>query len=120
MNTSILNKTFCLDLSSSVSYKEKKNIIDLITCNGGNVSFILNNKCSYLVKNDKNSNDSYKSRLAYKLSIPVIHVDYFFHYINDFNTNYKLYLIEDKLNEINFKQGKVSKSKKTIKLEEKK
>lgn len=112
MNGIFYNRIFCFDLNNSITFKEKKSLIDLITNNGGSVSFVLNNKCSYVVKNDQDSIDTYKCRQAFKLSIPVVHVDYIYHSINANNINYKNYLIENKENEKNFKQGKVSKGKK--------
>lgn len=114
MTSLFSKKIFCLDLNCSVSYKEKKNLIDLITHNGGYVSFILNKKCSYLLKTDRVTTDSYKCRQAFKLSIPVLHVDYIYHSINETVISLKKYLIENSQNQVNFKQGKVTKGNKMI------
>lgn len=69
-------KTICLDLSSSIAYKKKKSLIDLITTEGGKVTFILTPKTSFVVKDDKDNLDSYKCRMAFKRNLIVVGVDY--------------------------------------------
>ena len=59
MNLKFLNKTVCLDLKSSTSYKQKRNLIDLLTRNGLKVSFILKKGIFLLIKNDKYEVDTY-------------------------------------------------------------
>jgi hypothetical protein len=110
------NQTFCLDLTNSISYKKKKNLIDLITQNGGKVSFILKKDIDYLIKDDKTSLDTYKCRTAFKLNVPVIHSDYVFcasaanHETEKHNP--KDFAIQNELNIDNLKSGKISKGKK--------
>jgi poly [ADP-ribose] polymerase len=103
------DKVICLDLNSSTKYKEKKNLVDLLTSNGANVTFVLNKRVLLLVKNDKNV-ESYKCRTAFRLSIPIVTVDFIYHCLNNEYVNLKEYLILDKNDEENFKKGKISKS----------
>ena len=62
----------CLDLDQSIRYKEKKALIDLIAKHGVKVSFILNGKCSYLIRNNRENLDTYKCRAALKLGIKIL------------------------------------------------
>jgi hypothetical protein len=66
--------TICLDLSSSTPYKLKKSIIDALLSKGVRVSFVLNSKCSCVLKNADSASDldTYKCRTAFKMGIPVI------------------------------------------------
>ena len=105
------DKTICLDLSNATSYKQKQTLIKLLTNNGAKVSFILNKNASLVVKNDKKDVESYKTRTAFKLGIPVVHVDYIHQLINNDYVDIKDYLISNKENMDNFKNGKISKGK---------
>lgn len=109
-----LNETdlICLDLSNSTPYKQKKSLIDLISSNGGRISFVLNKNVKFLIKDDKANLDTYKCRTAFKLGIPVFHISYLFDYLlSDVNkSSVKLndYLIFNKQKEKNFKNGLIS------------
>ena len=110
MQLKLDKKAVCLDLCNLTSYKEKKNIIELLTRNGANVSFILNKRISLLIKNDQRTTDSYKCRTAFKLGIPVIHISFIYDYLKNDQVNYNDYLILNSENENSFKQGKILKS----------
>lgn len=104
----------CLDLSGSIPYKKKKHLIDALNQKGYRVSFILNKTVKWLIKDDRKSLDSYKCRNAFKLNIPVIHVDFVAEFLQtDARQDLKAsklvdkYLIKNQLDEQNFKQGKV-------------
>jgi hypothetical protein len=115
MYSKLNGKTICLDLNSSIPYKQKKSIIDLLTSNGAKVSFILNKSVSLLIKNDRKNIDGYKCKTAFKLSIPVVHIDYIHELFNNEHVNLKEYLILDEEKDKNFKQGKIAKSNTTHK-----
>lgn len=103
-------KLICLDLSNSTPYKEKKNLIDLLTRNGAKVSLILKKDVSLVVKNDKNEADSYKCRNAFKLGIPVVGSDYIIKLLNNEIVDIKEFIISNSTNKENFKQGKIATS----------
>ena len=69
-------KTICLDLTNSISYKKKKSLIEVITKNGGKVTFILTPKTDFIVKEDTKQLDSYKCRNGFARNIPVVPIDY--------------------------------------------
>ncbi len=104
------NKTVCLDLSNSIAYKKKKSLIDLIALHGLKVSFIINKSASILIRDDRDNLDTYKCRTAFKLGVPIIHVDYIYEMLLNGNHNVKLanYLIKNKKDETDFKNGLVS------------
>jgi hypothetical protein len=108
MHLKFENDLVCLDLSNSFLYKQKKKLIDLIIANGGRVSFILNKKISYLIKDQNTNLDSYKCRTAFKHNIPVVHVNYIYE-LNDTNS-IKDYLIKNKLYEDSLRKGLIPKS----------
>ena len=103
-------KIICLDLNSSTSYKQKKSLIEVLTSNGVKVSFVLNKNVSLLVKNDRTTVDTYKCRTAFKLGIPVIHVDFIYKCLIDEVVELKDFLILNLENVNSFKQGKIVKS----------
>lgn len=102
-----LEGLICLELGVKTSYKKKKSIIDFLTSNGATISFILNKKCKFLVIDDKTNIDTYKCRTAFKLKIPIIHIELFYKLILDKNQNIKVedYVIQDKSFKNNFKKG---------------
>jgi poly [ADP-ribose] polymerase len=106
-------QTFCLDLSYSTPYKQKKSLIDTIINHGGRVSFVLNKKVTCLIKNDPANVDTYKCRSAFKLGVPVLN----FNYISDSldkpqaTLNQKNYLIQNKLDNESFQKGILPKSR---------
>jgi hypothetical protein len=108
----------CLELTNSTPYKKKKALIELITSNGGRVSFIMNKSVSYLLKEDRKDLDTYKCKQAFKLGIPVFSIDLIYDYFLNFKSNLQLdhYLIKNKKNEENFKSGKISNNSKPSKL----
>ena len=109
-----INKNFfCLDLNSSIPYKRKRNLIDLITSNGGTVSFTFNKRVKYLLKDDTSMLDTYKCRKAFESDIPVVHLDYIYDLVSN-NANLTSYLIQNPFNKANLQKGKVTKSKITI------
>ena len=110
MNRKFLNKTVCVDLKNSTPYKEKKNLIQLLVTNGAKVSFFVKKGISILVKNDNKDVDSYKCKSAFKLGIPVVHIDYIYKYLNNEIVNFKDYLIVNKESSEYFKKGKILKS----------
>ena len=99
------NDIFCLDLSISTQYKEKKQIIDLIISRGARVSFILNKTVKYLIRNDNTNIDTYKCKLAFKLNIPILDVNYLF---DKCSVNLEKYLIVNKEHEEKFKNGLIA------------
>ena len=66
----------CLELSNSVKYKEKKSLIEFVIKHGGQVSFVLNKKVTFLIKDDLNDLDTYKCRSASKLGVPILNAKY--------------------------------------------
>ncbi|CAF0733970.1 unnamed protein product [Brachionus calyciflorus] len=104
------NEIICLDISSSTPYKKKKSIIDLLTLTGAKVSGILNRKSKLLIVDQRQNLDSYKFRTAFKLNIPVVHVDYFFKLLldNDSSVDIKAYVIRDNTNDKKFEKGIIS------------
>lgn len=123
MQFKINQNIFCLDLSNSISYKKKKRLIDSIVSHGGIISFVLNKRVNYVIKDEKNdvSLDSYKCRQAFKLGIPIIHLDFFNdYYLNLNNTDentkpvlsFEDYLITNKrCLANNLQKGKIAKCK---------
>ena len=109
MRSKLDGQLVCLDLSSSIAYKQKKKIIDSIINNGGRVSFILNKKVKYLIKDERLNLDSYKCRMAFKLGIPVIDLNYI-NYIESFSP-ISDFVIKNKFNEDNLNRGVISKSR---------
>ena len=69
-------ETVCLELSSSVKYKEKKSLVEFVVRHGGRVSFVLNKQVNFLVKDDLDNLDTYKCRSACKLGIPILNARY--------------------------------------------
>jgi hypothetical protein len=107
------NDIICLDLSSTISYKQKKSLIDLITSKGFRVSFVLNKKAKLLLKDDKNDINTYKCRTAFKLGLPVLHIKFIYDYISTGSSisntiEINDYLIVDKENDKNFNNGLIS------------
>ena len=104
----------CLDLSNSTPYKLRKHLTDLIISNGGRVSFILNKTVKYLIRDDKINTDTYKCKHAFKLNIPVIHINYLYE-LEKRSTQLQDYLIFNKQQELNFNNGLISSNKESIK-----
>ena len=107
MDSPFSNKTVCLDLKDTTRYKEKKRLIELLTSNGAKVSFIIQKGSSLLIKNDKSNVSTYKCRTAFKLGIPVVHVDYIFNLLNKKVVNFKDYVIVNTESQQRFKNGKI-------------
>ena len=107
----ILGKLVAVDFDSSTLSKEKKHLIQLLTSNNLQVSFILNKKVDFLLKDNENNLDTYKCRTAFKLGIPVVHInfvrDYFINYDDPSGLDIKSYFIKDLKKEENFKKGKI-------------
>ncbi|KAK5920584.1 hypothetical protein CgunFtcFv8_024380 [Champsocephalus gunnari] len=57
-------------------YKEKKELKSAITENGGNISFVVNKKCSLIVTNDVSNLSSNRLRSIQKYQTPVVGVEY--------------------------------------------
>ena len=110
LNFKLNEKTICLDLNNSTSYKEKKSLIYLLTSFGAKVSFVLNRNVSLLVKNDRATIDSYKCRTAFKMGISVIHADLIYKFVRDEQVDLKDFLIFNVQKANNFKQGKINTS----------
>ena len=108
MRSKLDGQLICLDLSSSIAYKQKKKIIESIINNGGRVSFILNKKVKYLIKDERLNLDSYKCRTAFKLGIPVIDLNYL-NCLENFSP-ISNFIIKNKINEENLNKGVISKS----------
>lgn len=104
------NNLVCLELTNSTPYKKKKGLIELISSNGGRVSFIMNKSVNFLLKEDRKDLETYKCKQAFKLGIPVFSIDLIYDYYLNFKSNLQLddYLIKNKKNEENFKSGKIS------------
>lgn len=102
-----LEGLICLDLGIKISYQKKKSIIDFLTSNGAKVSFIISKKCKFLVIDDKTNIETYKCRTAFRLKIPIIHIEFFYKLILDNDQKIKIedYLIQDKLIRNNFTKG---------------
>jgi len=96
---------FSLDLSSSITYKEKKSYIDYITANGGRVSFVLNAKVKFLIRDDKLNLDTYKCRQAFKLGIPIVDASYLSESIQNRTVKIEKFFIKNKKIEENLKKG---------------
>lgn len=103
----------CLDLGSTTPYKVKKSLIDMLNANRLRVSFVLNKSVKVLIKDDRVNLDTYKCRTAFKLGIPVYHVDAVYFYMletgDKSSFNFDEYLIKNKLLESEFSSGKISK-----------
>ncbi len=111
MNLKLNGKLVCLDLSSSINYKQKKHLIELIASNGGRVSFVLNKKINYLVKDQPHEIETYKCRNAFKLNIPVLHISFIYELVNNDSISIQNFLIKNKLDEENLRKGLIPKSK---------
>lgn len=110
----------CFDFGSSTPYKTKKALIDLLNSKQYRVSFVLNKSVKILIKDERTNLDTYKCRTAFKLGIPVYHVDLIYNYLlvagGDGNTHKQSlrvdeYLIKNQLIEKAFKSGKISATK---------
>jgi len=97
----------CLDLSNSTPYKKKKHIINLIVNRGVRVSFVLNKTVKFLIRDDKKNLDTYKCKLAFKLNIPIIELNYLFDSEKG-SVNIQNYFLVDKQHEERFKNGYIS------------
>lgn len=102
----------CLDLSNSTPYKQKKSLVDLITSNGGRVSFILNSKVNYLVRDDTLNLDTYKCRTAFKLGIPILNSNYILDAIQSKSCSIENYIVKNKKIQDNLNKGIISSSSK--------
>jgi hypothetical protein len=104
------SKIICLDLSSSVAYKKKKSLIDLLTTHGFKVSFVLNKSASLLARDERDNADTFKCRTAFKLGVPIVHVDYLYELLLAGNTKARIesFLIKNKKNEDDFQNGVVA------------
>ena len=98
----------CLELSSSVPYKEKKALIDAIASQGGRVSFILNSKVSFLVRDNALNLDTYKCRTAFKLGIPIVHSNFVAERIQNKSAKIEAFIIKNKAIEENLKKGVIA------------
>ncbi|CAF1124393.1 unnamed protein product [Adineta steineri] len=74
---SVLNgKTFVLELGSSIRFKAKQELINYLRQQNANISYILTASTDYvLVSNDI---DTYKTRRAKQLGIPLLNVEYIY------------------------------------------
>lgn len=105
------NDVVCLDLGLATPYKQKKAVIELLNANQFRVSFVLNKSVKLVLKDDKNQLDTYKCRTAFKLGIPVYHIDMVYEYIFEKDKSlfrFDQYLIRNKLVEKEFSNGKIS------------
>lgn len=108
----------CFDFGSTTPYKTKKALIDLLNSRQYRVSFVLNKSVRLLIKDDKSNLDTYKCRTAFKLGIPVYHVDLIYNYLllnNGTQPQSAIriddYLIKNQLIEKAFNNGKISSTK---------
>lgn len=104
------DKTVCLDLTNTISYKKKKTLIELITTNGGKVTFILTPKTDLIVKENTEDLDSYKCRNGFARNIPVVPIEYVHDLLSSSQSDIDIAdysLINIKLQE-NLKKGIVS------------
>lgn len=111
-------KTVCLDLTNSIQYKKKKQLIDTIAKHGGTISFILNKKVNYLVKEDAVNLDTYKCRNAFKLGIPVVNIDYINRLTQSIDSSPILindYILKNKKNEQDLQKGFIPRNESTKK-----
>ncbi|XP_010788877.1 poly [ADP-ribose] polymerase 4-like [Notothenia coriiceps] len=60
----------------TLPYKEKKELKSAITENGGNISFVVNKKCSLIVTNDVSNLSSNRLHSIQKYQTPVVGVEY--------------------------------------------
>ena len=95
----------CFDLKNSTPYKLKKSLIDVIAANGGRVSFVLNSKVNYLIKDDSNNLDTYKCRTAFKLGIPVVHLNYITEWTLNKTISIESFIIKNRKYEDSLKKG---------------
>lgn len=105
---------FCLELSSNVSYKKKKALIDVISANGGRVSFVLNLKVNFLIRDDASNLDTYKCRTAFKLGVPIVLSSYFDEILQNKSVKIEEYIIKNKAIEENLKKGIITSTLKAI------
>jgi hypothetical protein len=108
MISKFYGEIICLELSSNVSYKEKKALIDAIISLGARVSFILNSKVSFLVKDNPLNLDTYKCRTAFKLGIPVVHSNFVAESIQNKSAKIEGFIIKNKAIEENLKKGVIA------------
>ncbi|XP_056097999.1 protein mono-ADP-ribosyltransferase PARP4 [Rhinichthys klamathensis goyatoka] len=69
------NCTVVLDVKN-VPYKEKKNLKSALLENGGNISYVINKECSFVVTSSVNDLSSNRQRSIQKLRIPVVGTQY--------------------------------------------
>ncbi|XP_067299714.1 protein mono-ADP-ribosyltransferase PARP4-like isoform X2 [Pseudorasbora parva] len=69
------NCTVVLDVKN-VPYKEKKKLKSALLENGGNVSYVINRECSFVVTSSVNDLSSNRQRSIQKLQIPVVGTQY--------------------------------------------
>jgi len=105
MNSKFEGELFSLDLSSSISYKEKKSYCDYITVNGGRISFVLNAKVKFLIRDDKLNLDTYKCRQAFKLGIPIVHTSFLTESVQNKAFKIEKFFIKNKKIEENLRKG---------------
>lgn len=104
----------CLDFGSKTPYKTKKALIDLLNARHYRVSFVLNKSVRILIKDDRVNLDTYKCQTAFKLGIPVYHVDLIANFLlasDPRSIRTDDYLIRNQLIEKAFQSGKISGTK---------
>ncbi|XP_067299712.1 protein mono-ADP-ribosyltransferase PARP4-like isoform X2 [Pseudorasbora parva] len=69
------NCTVVLDVKN-VSHKEKKKLKSALLENGGNISYVINRECSFVVTSSVNDLSSNRQRSIQKLQIPVVGTQY--------------------------------------------
>ncbi|XP_025097286.1 poly [ADP-ribose] polymerase 4-like [Pomacea canaliculata] len=108
------NCQIALDLGINVGFKKKVELRKAITENGGVVSYIVTQKCSFVVASDPEKCDvSSKCRMALKYCLPVVSMDYIW---DSLCAGKRLaidqYAIAGKSKGLDFRSGKISALKK--------
>ncbi|XP_059150079.1 protein mono-ADP-ribosyltransferase PARP4-like isoform X2 [Physella acuta] len=106
-----------LDLGYSLNFKKKQELRNKIVENGGTISYIVTNKCQFVVTSDPDKCDvSTKCRMALKYKLPVLRLEYIWDCIQAEKLLPKNnYIVGGKSKFLDFKSGKITASKQTEK-----
>ena len=103
-------KNICFDLSGSSGFKNKKELVEKAKANGFSVSYGINKKVDFLIKDDETDLNTFKYRTALNLNIPVLRTNFLFAVNDGLSTDLNNFLIMNKNKDSNMREGVFKKS----------